>query len=147
MIEVFGPLKPVHHEQVMGLVQQSGGQGAAFHWPEEALRPELQHALGWGLWRDDQMMAFVLWRDLGAEAEITCLATAPAVQGRGCMKALLDQVFNAHRHKFWLLEVHEGNQPARNLYESLGFMEVGRRPRYYRDGSAAILLQRPGESG
>ena len=41
-----------------------------------------------------------------------------------------------------LLEVAETNGAALGLYTSLGFEEIGRRPRYYRDGSAALVLRR-----
>ncbi len=44
-----------------------------------------------------------------------------------------------------MLEVAITNQGARQLYERLGFCEVGRRPAYYRrDGKAvdALILAR-----
>jgi ribosomal-protein-alanine N-acetyltransferase len=41
-----------------------------------------------------------------------------------------------------LLEVREGNDGAIRLYATVGFVEVDRRPRYYRDGSAALVLRR-----
>lgn len=147
MVEVFGVLKEKNYDQVERIVLGHGGDGKnpAFHWPEEALRPELTHAKGWGLWHDHDLQAFVLWRDLGTEAEITVLATNPSCSRKGRMKALLEKVFDAHSYKFWLLEVHELNEAARALYESLEFAEVGRRPRYYRDGGAAILYQREGK--
>jgi ribosomal-protein-alanine N-acetyltransferase len=44
----------------------------------------------------------------------------------------------AEGKEIWL-EVHEGNDAARKLYEKQGFVAEGRRPRYYRDGGSAIL--------
>ena len=38
------------------------------------------------------------------------------------------------------LEVHEGNEAARGLYESLGFMQVGLRRDYYGPGNHALIL-------
>ena len=35
---------------------------------------------------------------------------------------------------------HAANEPALKLYEGLGFNQVGRRPKYYRDGGDAVLL-------
>jgi ribosomal-protein-alanine N-acetyltransferase len=41
------------------------------------------------------------------------------------------------------LEVRVSNDPARRLYEKLGFQAVGRRPRYYQDNlEDAILMTR-----
>lgn len=40
------------------------------------------------------------------------------------------------------LEVHEANAPARALYRAEGWREVGRRPGYYADGGAAIVMGR-----
>jgi ribosomal-protein-alanine N-acetyltransferase len=45
-----------------------------------------------------------------------------------------------------LVEVHELNQRARRLYQRWGFEELGRRPGYYPDGGAAVVLQRVGAS-
>jgi [ribosomal protein S18]-alanine N-acetyltransferase len=41
--------------------------------------------------------------------------------------------------RIWL-EVHAQNSSALALYSNLGFQEVGRRPKYYRDGGDAVLL-------
>ncbi|MEN0075727.1 MAG: ribosomal-protein-alanine acetyltransferase, partial [Paracraurococcus sp.] len=40
------------------------------------------------------------------------------------------------------LEVAAGNAPAQALYAGQGFAEVGRRRRYYADGSDALVLRR-----
>ena len=39
------------------------------------------------------------------------------------------------------LEVGVRNQPARALYEAIGFEEVGRRRRYYANGEDALILR------
>ena len=41
--------------------------------------------------------------------------------------------------RIWL-EVHVLNQAAIELYSKLGFTEVGRRAKYYRDGGDAVLF-------
>ncbi len=46
-----------------------------------------------------------------------------------------------------LLEVRADNEDARAFYRRAGFVEVGTRPRYYRDGEAAVLLERGTASG
>ncbi len=40
-----------------------------------------------------------------------------------------------------VLEVAIGNAAARTLYEHAGFVEAGRRPRYYADGGDALILR------
>lgn len=40
-----------------------------------------------------------------------------------------------------LLEVKESNDAATAFYRSIGFTELSRRPRYYRDGSTAIVME------
>ena len=88
----------------------------------------------------DGAAAFILWRDNGVVWEISFLATAPDAQGQGLMTALLEHMKRdlPEGRGIWL-EVHEKNLPARALYVSLGFLEVGTRPRYYPDGAAAIV--------
>ena len=41
-----------------------------------------------------------------------------------------------------LLEVREDNAGAVVFYEKHGFVELDRRPGYYRDGATAIVMQR-----
>ena len=92
---------------------------------------------------------FILSRLAAGEAEILSVAVASARQGRGLARALL----NLHMRRLAglgaqtvFLEVDEGNEPARRLYDRAGFREVGRRPGYYRQGgapaAAALVLRR-----
>ena len=42
-----------------------------------------------------------------------------------------------------MLEVRRGNEPAIALYRSLGYREVGVRPRYYaEDGEDALVMDK-----
>jgi ribosomal-protein-alanine N-acetyltransferase len=40
-----------------------------------------------------------------------------------------------------LLEVREDNAGALSFYAARGFVEVDRRPRYYRDGTTAVVMR------
>ena len=42
-----------------------------------------------------------------------------------------------------LLEVREDNAGALAFYTARGFTELARRPRYYRDGATAVVLELP----
>lgn len=77
-------------------------------------------------------------------AELQRLAVTPVVRRRGVATALVRSVLALARDggaDRVLLEVREDNDGARALYAGIGFSEVGTRPRYYRDGSAAVLLE------
>ena len=41
-----------------------------------------------------------------------------------------------------LLEVSAANSNALGFYAAAGFTEIDRRPRYYKDGSDAIVMRR-----
>lgn len=72
--------------------------------------------------------------------EILFLATPPALRGKGLMWDLLE-AFAARKGSIQIwLECREDNQPAIDLYRKIGFKESGRRERYYKDGTAAILF-------
>ena len=51
-----------------------------------------------------------------------------------------DELYGADR---MLLEVGAGNAAALGLYAAAGFVEIDRRPRYYRDGADAVVLRLP----
>ncbi len=91
-----------------------------------------------------QPMGFLIWRDLGGEAEILSLGVAPDTQRNGVGKALLsgliDQVRQANADRLFL-EVDEGNAAACALYQQAGFTQSGLRKSYYRDGANAVMMQ------
>jgi ribosomal-protein-alanine N-acetyltransferase len=88
---------------------------------------------------------FVLARVAADEAEILTLAVVPEARRAGLGGALLAEALAGARLRgagAMFLEVSEANQAARALYARADFVEVGRRRRYYVDGSDALVLRR-----
>lgn len=76
-------------------------------------------------------------------AELQRIAVGPTYRRRGHARALLAHVVataTGEGAERLLLEVRETNEPALAFYASAGFVEIDRRPRYYRDGTAGIIL-------
>jgi ribosomal-protein-alanine N-acetyltransferase len=86
---------------------------------------------------------FLIVRSAGDEAELLTLAVELACRRLGLASALLAAATGALRgtgSKQLFLEVDEGNSAARGLYQSLGAVVVGRRPRYYEHGADADIF-------
>ena len=58
----------------------------------------------------------------------------------GLMRAALDSAWIRDARSLFL-EVAVHNAPALALYLGMGFQEVGRRPRYYKNGADALVLR------
>jgi [ribosomal protein S18]-alanine N-acetyltransferase len=82
---------------------------------------------------------------VGEIAELQRIAVAPEQRRHGLATSLLEAVVTAGRDvgaDRLLLEVREDNAGALAFYAARGFVEIDRRPRYYRDGATALVLQR-----
>ncbi len=146
-----GAIRPVRAEEAATL---SALHGRAFP-PDETWGPvAIQAMLGldgaFGLVADGASglpEGFILARAVADEAEVLTLAVDPAARRRGwgglLLRGALAEVARRGAESLFL-EVSEGNAPARALYARAGATEVGRRRRYYADGSdALVLLIRP----
>lgn len=114
-------------------------------WSESSIGGELQNQ--WAIWLvalEGDALAGYLGVQYGPDgADIMTIATAPAFRGRGVGRTLIAEM--AARLKTmglqWLtLEVRPSNTAALGLYEAMGFQQVGRRPRYYRDPVEDAIL-------
>ena len=77
--------------------------------------------------------------------ELQRIAVDPDHRRRGLASALLAAVLAEAAPlgvDRLLLEVREDNAGAVGFYEKHGFVELDRRPGYYRDGATAIVMQR-----
>jgi ribosomal-protein-alanine N-acetyltransferase len=88
----------------------------------------------------------VLARVAADEAEILTIGVVPGARRAGCGAALLHaaewRAVAAGAVKMFL-EVAPDNQAACALYARAGYRAIGRRNRYYPDGSDALVLARP----
>jgi len=77
-----------------------------------------------------------LWYD-GDDAQVMTVAVDSTYQGHGVgrrlMTALVERALDEGATSV-LLEVRVDNDPALHLYESMGFVRLGRRRRYYQPG-------------
>ncbi len=77
------------------------------------------------------------------EVHINTLAVHPAWRGRRVGERLLTCLLDDARRlgaASATLEVRVSNVVAQSLYRRFGFLEVGRRPRYYADHEDALLM-------
>jgi ribosomal-protein-alanine N-acetyltransferase len=90
-----------------------------------------------------QTWAYLIFWVVLDEMHILNLAVHPAQRRRGIARRLLSEGLAQARElgaELAWLEVRPSNTAARALYESFGFKEVGRRPRYYDDTQEDALL-------
>lgn len=123
---------------VESIVEKQGLE-ASFYWPTEMLLSEIATAEGFVLLDKGLVKSFVLYRCMPDVWEISLVATHPQYTGQGWAEQLLKfMISNKCSNSIWL-EVHVDNIPAQRLYEKVGFVKVGQRPRYYKDGAKALL--------
>jgi ribosomal-protein-alanine N-acetyltransferase len=124
-------------------------------WSPRAFRDALSHhRIYFACVRDEpangsgaaRVLGYVVAWFAGGEGEIANLAVDPEARGQGIGSALLDAALEQARQQNSgqvFLEVRSSNLRARQLYESRGFAEVGRRRRYYRRPiEDAVILRR-----
>ncbi len=98
-----------------------------------------------GAFGPDGLCAYLTAYSVAGELEIVNVAVAAALRGQGIGRSLLHYfleqggVRGAARA---VLEVRSGNDAARALYGSCGFVQVGVRRAYYADsGEDALVLE------
>ena len=100
----------------------------------------------WVLEEDVALVGYaVTWRS-GDVVDLQRIAVHPGHRHQGLARALLAEAVAAGRADGadrMLLEVGAGNAAALGLYAAAGFVEIDRRPRYYRDGADAVVLRLP----
>ena len=112
-------------------------------WSVDAIAQQLCQPGVFGL--IDPEGGMVLARVAADEAEILTLAVVPSARLQGKGRALVEAAAvhaEMHGAAMMFLEVSTANAGALALYAAAGFREVGRRRRYYADGSDALLMRR-----
>ncbi len=129
-------------EQVIAIDQAS----FSLPWPPRSFQFELTDnpsSRSWVAELDGRTVGIlVLWLIVD-EAHIATLATHPDFRRQGISKALLMHALKSAMEEGAtrsFLEVRVGNLAAQELYRGFGFVEDGRRPRYYKDNNEDAIL-------
>ncbi len=124
----------------------------------------LQNTLGFQKWNEKQFLSelranyavcliaedtgtfagYAIFHLMGSDSELLTIAVDPKFQRRGIASSLLYEglhKLNRENGDHCFLEVREGNDRARALYEKHGFQAYSQRERYYDDGETAILYK------
>ncbi len=148
------PFRNVRHASMLWAAPDRAEEIAALHaklfdppWDAAAIKSLLEHPAATSLIavagsQKKSVIAFVIGQLAGDEAEILSIGVSPDWQRVGLATGLLEGLTRAARRgdaKRIFLEVAEDNESGLALYRKLGFIEVGRRKRYYeRPGSAPV---------
>lgn len=95
---------------------------------------------------EDAVVGYAVASVAGDVLELQRIAVDPDRRRGGIATELLDDVLHragAEGAARVVLEVREDNTDALGFYAARGFTELARRPRYYRDGATALLLELP----
>jgi ribosomal-protein-alanine N-acetyltransferase len=116
-------------------------------WSERSIAGELDNPLARWLVavEDGTVLGYVGSQTVLDEADVMNVAVSPDARRRGVARALMIALLDALREtgvKSLTLEVRASNDPAIALYDTLGFTQVGLRPRYYRHPVEDALILR-----
>ena len=133
-----------HHVPQIALLEQ---ECFADPWSEQSIASELHNPLSlWLVAQEGQtLLGYVGSQTCLDETDMMNIAVSPASRRQGVARALIEALVSALRErgsKQLTLEVRASNGPARQLYESLGFLQVGLRKNYYRNPKEDALILR-----
>ena len=116
-------------------------------WSERSIASELSNQLAlWLVAEDNGVVAgYIGSQTVPDESDMMNVAVHPDYRRRGIAEALVNTLCDALKERGSVsltLEVRASNEPAKALYEKLGFEQVGRRPNYYRNPKEDALILR-----
>ena len=116
-------------------------------WSEASVASELTNPLA--LWivavEGDTLCGYVGSQAVMGEADMMNIAVDPAWRRRGIARELVLELIRQLKKTgvhCLTLEVRASNAPAIALYESMGFTQVGYRPKYYMNPKEDALILR-----
>lgn len=115
-------------------------------WPERSFRFEITDNPASRCWvaeADGRVIGMIVVWLIVDEAHIATLATRAEFRRQGIGTKLLVHALNAAQAEGAVssfLEVRESNRAAQQMYRRFGFVENGRRPRYYKDNNEDAIL-------
>ncbi|WP_394939373.1 ribosomal protein S18-alanine N-acetyltransferase [Psychromicrobium sp. YIM B11713] len=115
-------------------------------WPRQAFVDELGQATRHYLVveRQGQIVGYAGLMCVPPTADVQTIGVRPELEGQGIGSELLSRLISEARDRGaadLLLEVREDNPRAQQLYQRFGFRHIHTRPRYYRGGVDALIMQ------
>lgn len=137
------PMKENHVPQVAALEKICFSDP----WSEASVAGELQNPLStWLVFEENgTVCGYIGAQSVPPEADVMNLAVAPDCRRQGIARQLLSRLTKLlHRQgiEALFLEVRPSNHAAIALYEAFGFVQIGRRPKYYVNPSEDALILR-----
>ena len=116
-------------------------------WSENSISSELNNPLSYWLVAeiDGNITGYVGSQSVLDAADMMNLAVSPDYRRQGVALALVRELIDHLRKNkviALLLEVRVSNESAIALYEKMGFVQVGRRPKYYHNPREDALILR-----
>ena len=116
-------------------------------WSENSVSSELRNKLA--LWlvaeEEGQVAGYIGSQTCGDESDVMNVAVHPDYRRQGIAEQLCLALVEALKEKgnhCLTLEVRSSNEPAKALYEKLGFGQIGLRKNYYRNPREDALILR-----
>ncbi len=116
-------------------------------WSEKSVASELENELSlWLVAVDGNVVAgYIGSQAVLGEADMMNVAVSADYRRQGIAQRLVSALIEALKaagNHCLTLEVRASNEPAKALYEKLGFVQVGRRPKYYEKPKEDALILR-----
>ena len=116
-------------------------------WSENSVASELKNPLScWLVAEEDgKVTGYVGSQTVMDESDMMNVAVHPDHRRKGIAEALVVELVEAlkkRESRCLTLEVRASNEPAKALYEKLGFTQVGLRKNYYRNPREDALILR-----
>ena len=116
-------------------------------WSERSVAAELENPLS--LWLvallGRTVVGYVGSQSVMEQADMMNIAVNPDYRRQGIAESLIERLVSELKDKqvsSLTLEVRASNAPAIALYRKLGFIQVGKRPNYYRNPREDALILR-----
>ena len=116
-------------------------------WSAKSIESELKNDLSlWVVALDaDKVVGYVGSQSVLGWADMMNLTVDPSYRKKGIGRGLVNELIaklKENKVTCLTLEVRVSNEPAISLYQSLDFVEVGRRPGYYHNPKEDALILR-----
>ena len=116
-------------------------------WSERSVTSELENKLAYWLvaLEGETVAGYIGSQTVMEETDMMNVAVHPDYRRKGIAEALINGLVDALKERgshCLTLEVRASNEPAKKLYEKLGFTQIGRRPNYYRNPREDALILR-----